>query len=425
MHLYNIPLIQQDLRHEEAIIQTANAFEYLENVITDIFDTINKRIDKNNARVEDIKHRITVANAKVESLVGIKKAITIYSPAKYPAGDKIQDIEVTFPEQKEPRVRLNDDYTVESSLDPVSQKRLQDKLHFYHVRKFVDRSSESIPEGLGAPPYNMTSINSFLLYNTTENPYEHYKKVDPLSGTIRTTSSSTALEDESQKMEAAPLSISNRNAQPKKVPDSFFYTPQFDEAPALEVPDDLPDLPGIAGDITFSEGPSKIRTVEDTVKSTLLPTDDEIDLNISIRKVENAPKETPKMPDVPSPPPPPPPQPLPDLPSTSTPLPKEAPGGKLPPMTDARSNLMEAIRQAGGKTKLRAAEQKPAGKRETPAPAAGDLMADLHNKLSMRRKGISGAKDVSGMMDKMSALIPPPPKPTGPPTDISEDDDWE
>ncbi|XP_055693901.1 WASH complex subunit 1 [Lutzomyia longipalpis] len=432
MNLYSIPVIQQDLRHEEAIIQAANTFELLENVINDVFATINKRIDKNNARVDDIQRRIAVANAKVESLVGIKKAITIYSPAKYPAGESVPDIEVTFPAHKEPLIQLNEDYTVESSLDPTSHKRLQDKLHFYHVRKVENSSGVSLPEGLGAPPDNIESINSFLLFNTTENPYEHYKKVDPLSGTIRTTSSSTAIEDESQKMEAAPLSISNRNAQPKKVPENFFYTPQFDEAPALDVPDDLPDLPGIAGDVMFTEGLPKVPVAVPAAQtpgeiSTLLPTDDELDLHAPIVRTLAVPEvEDRHVDETPSAaPPPPPPQPLPEPPAASTPLPKDASGSKLPPMTDARSNLMEAIRQAGGKAKLRAAEQKPAGKKETSAPAAGDLMADLHNKLSMRRKGISGAKDPSGVMDKMSALIPPPPKPTASTTDASEDDDWE
>ena len=67
----------------------------------------------------------------------------------------------------------------------------------------------------------------------------------------------------------------------------------------------------------------------------------------------------------------------------------------------------------------------------------GDLMGDLFAKLSMRRKGISGSKGDSGgsleapsgggsAMDKVSAMIPTPPK-----TDCSESmqsgesDDWE
>lgn len=69
-------------------------------------------------------------------------------------------------------------------------------------------------------------------------------------------------------------------------------------------------------------------------------------------------------------------------------------------------------------------------------------MADLHKKLAMRRKGISGAKEnqaqsnipitastpvtpSSNLMDSISSMIPPPPKPDTN-TDRSEDDsDWE
>lgn len=52
-------------------------------------------------------------------------------------------------------------------------------------------------------------------------------------------------------------------------------------------------------------------------------------------------------------------------------------------------------------------------------------MADLHNKLAMRRKGISGTKDVDyskpNMIDRMSAMIPPPSK--GSDSDDSNDND--
>lgn len=41
-------------------------------------------------------------------------------------------------------------------------------------------------------------------------------------------------------------------------------------------------------------------------------------------------------------------------------------------------------------------------------------MADLHNKLAMRRKGISGVKETidsaPSMIDRISSMIPPPHK---------------
>lgn len=74
----------------------------------------------------------------------------------------------------------------------------------------------------------------------------------------------------------------------------------------------------------------------------------------------------------------------------------------------------------------------PSAAASTSAPA-GDLMADLHRKLAMRRKGISGLKEneqssaaattaskagPSNIMDSISSMIPPPP-----PKQHSDDED--
>lgn len=56
-------------------------------------------------------------------------------------------------------------------------------------------------------------------------------------------------------------------------------------------------------------------------------------------------------------------------------------------------------------------------------------MADLHEKLSRRRKGISGAKkqdmDVGSAMEKISAMIPPPTASTNNDSTDIDDEDWD
>lgn len=97
---------------------------------------------------------------------------------------------------------------------------------------------------------------------------------------------------------------------------------------------------------------------------------------------------------------------------------------------------MEAIRQAGGsgKAKLRSAkdlkiEAKKKKQEEKAVGGGGDLMADLHAKLSMRRKGISGVKkpesSVSGAMEKVSAMIPPPALTEPGSSNTEDDEDWD
>jgi len=113
--------------------------------------------------------------------------------------------------------------------------------------------------------------------------------------------------------------------------------------------------------------------------------------------------------------------------------------------SDGRANLMESIRKAGGKgnARLRSVKERKLKKKAEKEQSAvsggggGDLMGDLFAKLSMRRKGISGSKGDSGgsseaasgggsAMDKVSAMIPAPPKTDRSATMHSgESDDWE
>lgn len=142
----------------------------------------------------------------------------------------------------------------------------------------------------------------------------------------------------------------------------------------------------------------------------------------------------------------PPPPPPPAIPQNFIPAPPPAPTSpapiqsfasepKLPqPSSDPRSSLMEAIRNAGGKSKLRsvpaADEEVPLTKKKPQAAPAGDLMSDLHAKLALRRRGIAGSKEAkkekASLMEKVSSLIPPPSKRAESDDESSNTDtDWE
>lgn len=154
--------------------------------------------------------------------------------------------------------------------------------------------------------------------------------------------------------------------------------------------------------------------------------------------------------------PPPPPDSAPPPPAGAPPPPPPDVPADVSSGDGGRSSLMDAIRKAGG-TKgagLRSAKEKSDDRKKKKKEqkqssgggsggGGGDLMSDLFSKLTMRRKGISGSGKTgessgeknessssggaNSAMDKISSMIPAPPKPddgaAGEGADA--DEDWE
>ena len=74
---YAVPLIQPDLRLEEAIQQVADALQYLQKVSGDIFSRISQRVELSRSQLPAIVERESLAQAKIEKIKGSKKAIKI------------------------------------------------------------------------------------------------------------------------------------------------------------------------------------------------------------------------------------------------------------------------------------------------------------------------------------------------------------
>lgn len=259
----------------------------------------------------------------------------------------------------------------------------------------------------------ITSVDSLLVF-----------KDDGKHGKSKTPSSSALVDGGSRKLEAAPVSITKGQSRPQV--DDMFYTPTIDEAPELEFPMDIPDLAGVAGDISFTD--DDFLAVVEQPQRPRAPVVQEVQPTVSV-PVDTTPVPAPRVtiqetaPAISSIPPPPPP---PMMMMMEPPQPSTTPKKDLPDATQARSNLMAAIRGAGGKLRSRAAADRvPEPKKKEKAEPVGDLMSDLRNRLSMRRKGISGAKnqvESDSLMGKISSMIPPPPMDTA--TEEQSDEDW-
>ncbi|XP_013362758.1 PREDICTED: WAS protein family homolog 1-like [Chinchilla lanigera] len=456
---YAIPLIQPDLRREEAVQQVADALQYLKEVSGDIFSRISQRVELSLSQLQVLGERISASQAKIEKIKGSKKAIKVFSSAKYPAPERLREYSSIFSGARDPGLQRPPRHRIQSKHRPLDERALQEKLKYFPVCVSTKPEPEDeAEEGLGGLPSNISSVSSLLLFNTTENLYKKYVFLDPLAGAVTKTHVTLGTGEE-EKLFDAPLSISRREQLEQQVPENYFYVPDLGQVPEIDVPSYLPDLPGIADDLMYSAdlGPGIAPSAPGTIPE------------LPAFQTEVA---EPFKPDLEggvltAPPPPPPPLPPPApavLASTPPGLPPQTAAltGPGPPEDSSsgapasapaqgapkeaadpsggRATLLESIRQAGGigKAKLRSVKERKLEKKKQKqqeqvraTSQGGDLMSDLFNKLVLRRKGISGkgpgpgaGEGPGGAFARMSDSIPPLPPPQQP---AGEDDDadWE
>lgn len=458
--VYSVPLIQPDLRREEAVHQIADALMYLENISTDIFRRVSDSVEKNRHQLKSITDRIRLAQARVDKIKGSKKATKVFSSAKYPAPDQLQDYLSIFAGATDPSSQTRPRHRIQNKLRPFDEKSLQEKLMYFPVCvRNKKKTEDETEEGLGSLPRNISSVSSLLLFNTTENLYKKYVFLDPLAGAVTKTHTTLETEKEDKPFDA-PLSITKREQLERQIAESYFYVPDLGQVPEIDVPSYLPDLPGIADDLSYSAdlGPG-FAPSGPTHNIPELPCFSEessapgTQLQLDGTPPPPPPPPPPPEPSLPpaapasAPPPPPPPPPPADSSAEVSQVPSSGPVSGAPSEvvqpSDGRASLLESIRNAGGigKAKLRNVKERKLEKKKQKeqeqavgaAAGGGDFMSDLFNKLAMRRKGISGKGPAggesgdapagpSGAFARMSDVIPPLPAPH---TATTDDDDWE
>lgn len=330
-------------------------------------------------------------------------------------------------------------------------KKPSDKLEFFHLKKLKpDKPKKQ------SIVFKVKSINSLITFINNENliyqdplsqksKYSEYLDYVPFSADD---------EDDTTDFSRLTKALKQTNRQDN---ENFHYFPNMNQAPDFELPLDLPDLAGIAGDIMFSMSdqeliaPSMGRmniindlpNVEVLVAEANKKTQEIVVASTSSSSTQIIPPLVSSESSVPPPPPPPaipiqiaipsapsiivppPPPPIPAMVMSEIKSVNSTPKIAKPP-DDMRSNLMAAIRNAG-KSALRSVaareeDDRNSSTKKPPAKPAGDLMSDLHAKLAMRRRGIAGNKEArkekASLMEKVSSLIPPP-------VSASSDDDEE
>ena len=472
-NFYEVPLVQNDLRSEETIVHVLGALTQLSKVSNDIFSKIDVKCTEFQQKIFDVNKRVDSANAKIDALKEAKKATVVFSSAKYPGNEKHRDYESIFAGVDQKQEYAHPRHNITERPQEFNLKNLQGKLQFFTVKE--KPKDKSIPKGLGSIPSNLSSASSLTVYNTAESPYNDSVKADPLEAKLKMKKQN--LEESDRDKNNMDETDFNKGLMNHEENDNLFYNPDMGDLPDFDLPDDL-ELPNIAQDMQYSLdiGPGIAPTmnlqdlpeiledlpdlgggenVEENDKDTTTqsqpgPPPPPPSSN-SAPPVSNNPPPPPPPANIPppppsapaAPPPPPPPANIPPPPPVSDQTDEkseEAPKSAPPPDSDARGGLLDAIRKAGGASgaglksikERKAEERKKRDEAQAAAPSSsgGDLMGDLMSKLTMRRKGISGAKAVqeeepAGAMDKISMMIPPPPQAGGANDSGSDEEDWD
>lgn len=97
-------------------------------------------------------------------------------------------------------------------------------------------------DGLGKLPPTIKSVSSLLLFNTAQNPYSKHIGTDSLGGSGRSRRLAEP-EPQAPSLDAAPASFMQLDGMGQK--DDLSYIPGFGNVPEFDLPNTLPDLPGM------------------------------------------------------------------------------------------------------------------------------------------------------------------------------------
>lgn len=254
--------------------------------------------------------------------------------------------------------------------------------------------------GVGpVPPVKSTS--NLLLFNTEFNPYRSaFQSYDPLEGQEKPKQVEEKKEDI---LGAQPATIMEGDQMPMAALVKISYVPELGDVPVFELPDQLPDLPGVAdlGGADRSSWASGFAPSLGAAFMDLPEVAPSTTTAASAPPTSGAPPPPPPGPapvstgGAPPPPPPPPPQ---GAPAPPPPPPKSTKEPALESTGDARQDLLASIRNgknlrstADDNEEDGSSRRKRRGKAPPPPPKGNtmmDMFGDLLTALDRRRKGM-------------------------------------
>ncbi|XGW12251.1 hypothetical protein V3C99_013163 [Haemonchus contortus] len=435
-----------DLDQDEATFRILAHLRTFQQTADSLFERISSRTEELNTTYKGLDARLKNVQRKLSTLTQMNTSGVLTCLSRFPASEYRPARDLTPVEGNPTNIRSQSAPNMVCAFSVVFQPKRQQERVIDMRRELDERKRFYLPSHLmngitreppkeRPPPPKIASFADMFYCGTDELAYG--KKSSKRIGFVSQGKSDTFSSVDVNVVEAS--AIGGGHSQER---DPLDYVPELGPIEDLDLPDILPDLPGIAEDLTlfeygigpsifpdnliFPEPPRATPDSERSKGSRSENTEKEIDAARSevspptSEQVPVMPESTEKnvAPEIlptfgekktsiddllpPAPPPPPPPPPPPNLMASPASPPPPTPSVALP--SNDRSDLMAAIRAAGGAQKARlrnvASSRRAAKESESLASSAlaenkssaggNDLMASLAKALEARRKAIAG-----------------------------------
>lgn len=186
---YEVRLVPTNSDREELVFEIVSALNHLGRITNEIFTCIKTRLSEQQSQVSVLTARVTDAATKLSEFKRTTKAIQIISPAKFPEttgtttiteGPKLFPVLQLKALQEHRKITDSDELMSRIKAKRISHKTVKDTeelLHHYRVHDFNYSKGSSLAElgttyevGLGDPPRGIDVVDSFFLFNSSENP---------------------------------------------------------------------------------------------------------------------------------------------------------------------------------------------------------------------------------------------------------------
>jgi len=186
---YNVKLVPANCHREEVVFEIISALDHLGTITEEIFTSIKYRVSEQNSQVSSLTARVSAAAEKLSQHKSSTKAIQIISPAKFPEASNPTGTEEPKLFSILPLKALEEQRQMTDCEDIMSRiksqrilyespvKHTDELLQYYRVRDFNYSKGSNLGQlgtkyevGLGNPPRGLDVIDSFFLFNSSENP---------------------------------------------------------------------------------------------------------------------------------------------------------------------------------------------------------------------------------------------------------------